>query len=86
MLSAATCRNFRILCCFGPGFLQLGSSLFKPQVSPADVSIGQLYQLLPIKSQFDMPVAHQALVHKLFEIRAPINMCMPARNTSVHRS
>ena len=75
--------------------------LFKPQVSPADVSIGQLYQLLPIKGQFEMPVAHQdgagifsvpdwsfppsgmqdklkpvrqALVHKLFEIRAPLRL------------
>ena len=75
--------------------------LFKPQVSPADVSLGQLYQLLPIKGQFDMPVAHQdgagifsvpdwsfppsgmqdklkpvrqALMHKLFEIRAPLRL------------
>eukprot|EP00439_Symbiodinium_sp_Y106_P006057 s10736_g1.t1 len=67
----------------------------------ADLSLDQLYQLLPIKGQFDMPVAHQdgagifsvpdwsfppsgmqdrlkpvrqALLHKLFEIRAPLRL------------
>ena len=75
--------------------------LFKPHVSPAELSLDQLYQLLPVKGHFDMPVAHQdgagifsvpdwsfppsgmqdklkpvrqALMHKLFEIRAPLRL------------
>eukprot|EP00439_Symbiodinium_sp_Y106_P002686 s8211_g1.t1 len=40
-------------------YCKSAAPLFNPQCSPADLSLGQLYQLLPIKGQFDMPVAHQ---------------------------
>ena len=82
-------------------YCKSAAPLFNPQCAPADLSLDQLYQLLPIKGQFDMPVAHQdgagifsvpdwsfppsgmqdrlkpvrqALLHKLFEIRAPLRL------------
>ena len=61
MPSAALCRN-RLRNFLQP-WPRLTASrfapLFNPQCSPADLSLDQLYQLLPIKGQFDMPVAHQ---------------------------